>query len=293
MENRERVLSISLILHLVLSLLSGAVISVSEGLTDNGQAIKLLSLVLVIAGYAFPIFLYCKKTGFVPFVSPLNAPCMSQNGVSAKEKTFLFLFGISLTVAVLNVVGQLTDALFSVFGQTVANDTSVLQAGTLYSFIKTVCLAALVEEILFRGAILHAFSDRRNGTRIVISAAAFALMHGNIRQFFYAFAAGLIIATFTVMTGSLSFSVLLHFGSNLVTFIFSLLKERFDGKTYTWVSLITISVFVIVAALCAVWWFLKMREKGKAPVKTEEGRYPIALPIYLLAAAAISVIGSF
>ena len=291
MKNKERAISIVLILQLVLALLTGVLISAAEVLFKNDYLIKTLSVILLVLRYLIPIFLYCKLTEYTPFVSSLNSPHLRENSISVRKKGFLFIFGFALAVTVLNSVGMLTDILFSAFGQ--LSDEAVLQGDTVYRFIKTVCLAAIVEEILFRGAVLHAFSGRSNGTRVIISALTFALMHGNIRQFFYAFAVGLVIAFFTVLTNSLTLAVLIHFGANLITFVFSVLKQQLDAEVYTWVSLLVLSVFVLGAVLCAFLYFLKIREKEKSSVKTEEGRYPTELTVYLFMAAAVTVICSF
>ena len=207
MQNKEKAVSVSLILHLVMSLLFGVIGAAVQSLTESTAVIKSVTLILTVVRYAVPIFLYCKMASYTPFVSSLNEPRKPKNRDSIGNKVFLLVFGLALSVTVLNVIGLLTDAFLYAMGQ--VSEPIALQNGVVYSFIKTVCLAALVEEILFRGVVLHAFSDRSDNARIVISATTFALMHGNIRQFFYAFATGLVIATFAIITDSLFSAVFL------------------------------------------------------------------------------------
>ena len=286
MKNKERAASASLIIHLILTL--------AVGITEKhllGGSVKAVSLVFTVVRYLIPIFVYWKLTGFIPFVSPINLSSVEENGESVKITPFLFILALTLSVTALNSVGMLTDLIFSSPDR--AAGASVLQSGIAFSFIKTVCVAAITEELLFRGVILNAFSERSGGTRIIISALAFALMHGNIRQFFYAFAAGLVIAYFSVITGSLVFSVLLHFSANLVTFIFAVLKEFISVKIYTRVSLIAFLSFAVIGIICCVSFFIREKGKIKMSAFASEERYPTALAVYLLAAGAVCVISAF
>ena len=74
----------------------------------------------------------------------------------------------------------------------------------------TVVIAPLGEELLFRKLLID--RTRRYGDRvsILLSAVFFALFHGNLFQFFYAFALGLILGYLYTRTGKMRWNVGMH-----------------------------------------------------------------------------------
>jgi hypothetical protein len=74
-----------------------------------------------------------------------------------------------------------------------------------YAFIVfAIVLAPLVEELMFRGLILHGFLQRYSIKKaIIVSALFFALYHGNAFQFIPAFFAGVLFAWWFCKTRSL------------------------------------------------------------------------------------------
>lgn len=75
--------------------------------------------------------------------------------------------------------------------------------------------APIVEEFLFRGAILQSMNPCGKRFAIVFSSLLFGLFHGNIIQIPFAFLVGLILA-YVAMEYSIWWSILLHFINNCV-----------------------------------------------------------------------------
>src|SRR5262249_4792921 len=76
-------------------------------------------------------------------------------------------------------------------------------------------LAAMCEEIAFRGFILTGLRQRFNAwTAILISSLLFALYHMNVFQALPAFVLGVVLAILTVRSESVLPSMLLHFLNN-------------------------------------------------------------------------------
>ena len=71
-------------------------------------------------------------------------------------------------------------------------------------------LPAVLEELLFRGAILQAARPFGDGFAILLSALAFTLCHTTVPQLIPALLAGLMFGFFTVLSGSLWVTVLIH-----------------------------------------------------------------------------------
>ncbi len=95
------------------------------------------------------------------------------------------------------------------------------------NIVSTAVLPALAEEIVFRAYVQGAL--RRCGTTasVVLSAALFALFHGNILQVPFAFLMGLILGWLFARTGSILPSVLLHFGNNLMAVLVDYLSVKY------------------------------------------------------------------
>lgn len=90
-----------------------------------------------------------------------------------------------------------------------------------------VILAPLLEELLFRRAVIDRIRCYGEKTALLLSSLTFGLMHQNLFQFFYAFGVGMILGYLYLRTGRLRYSVILHaiinfMGSVLAPFILSL-----------------------------------------------------------------------
>lgn len=83
-------------------------------------------------------------------------------------------------------------------------------------------VAPVVEELLFRGAVLRSFQPFGKRFAIVISALLFGLFHGNLVQMPFAFLVGLVLG-YTAVEYSIVWSIFLHFINNG---IFSVLLAR-------------------------------------------------------------------
>ena len=117
-------------------------------------------------------------------------------------------------------------------------------------------------------------------------------MHCNAEQFFYAFTAGALIAFFTVTTGSLILSVAAHFGANLTSFVFSLLKSSLSASIYNTVATVTFVSLMLVSLFSGALYFLKHREKLKDSDVSRTESIPREIWIYLLVTAVFTAIGS-
>lgn len=82
--------------------------------------------------------------------------------------------------------------------------------------ISAAVLPAVLEELLFRGAILQAARPFGDGFAILVSALAFTLCHTTVPQLLPALLAGLLFGFFTVLSGSLWVTVAIHCFYNLL-----------------------------------------------------------------------------
>ena len=77
-------------------------------------------------------------------------------------------------------------------------------------------IAPLCEEYLFRGLLLNRLRPYGEGFAAGASALCFGLFHGNLSQFFYACAIGVVFAAVVLKTGRLWQAVLLHAMINFI-----------------------------------------------------------------------------
>ena len=92
----------------------------------------------------------------------------------------------------------------------------------------TVVAAPILEEILFRGIVCKKLLALGEGYAIIISAAFFAVFHGNFYQLFYAFTLGCFFAFIYIRTGKLRYTIIFHllvnfFGGAIPTIFFTAL----------------------------------------------------------------------
>lgn len=154
--------------------------------------------------------------------------------------------------------------------------TSSLYQYPVMSLLLIVLLAPLLEELLFRGVVLHGFlKNYKPGHAIVSSALVFAIIHGNLAQGLGAFFIGLVIGWIYWKTNSIIPGIIIHFVNN--TFAFSsifFVDEKDALKTMSayfvepWVYW-TIVAMGGVVTFVSVWALSKMFPKASEPLKMQ------------------------
>lgn len=106
----------------------------------------------------------------------------------------------------------LPDNLTYIYGQLMSKPEGYVAIGLL---------APVVEEIVFRGAILATLLGmmKNRWAAIALSAALFALVHMNLAQMPHAFLIGLIIGWMYSRTGSMVPGIVVHFVNNTVAYV--------------------------------------------------------------------------
>lgn len=83
-------------------------------------------------------------------------------------------------------------------------------AGSVLYFVNIAIIPPFVEEFAFRGVILSRLRKYGNGFAVFASSILFALFHGNLIQFVFAFICGMIFAYIVIKTGNIFLTILLH-----------------------------------------------------------------------------------
>ncbi len=129
------------------------------------------------------------------------------------------------------------------------------------TFISAVAVPAFLEEYLYRELFCRELTVHGNLFAIISSALLFGLMHFSYYSFPYAFICGLVIGFVYLKTGSVKYTVALHFAQNLFSYILSVIGSLVDGDIYFKILMGTV-VAVSAIALPTV-YFLIPNNYGK------------------------------
>lgn len=88
----------------------------------------------------------------------------------------------------------------------------------LYLFQAMFC-APIIEEYFFRKLLIDKIAPQGEALAILASGLLFGLMHGNLGQFFFAFALGCLFALVYIKTRNIKYTMLLHFIINTIASI--------------------------------------------------------------------------
>lgn len=112
-----------------------------------------------------------------------------------------------------NLVGNLVIQLFSDLTHETPTNPLIAYTENEYVLLRVlvmVILAPLLEEFIFRKTLIDRMNAYGGSVAVVTSALMFGLFHGNLSQFFYAFAIGLVLGYLYIRTGRLRYSAGLH-----------------------------------------------------------------------------------
>ena len=105
--------------------------------------------------------------------------------------------------------------------------------GSRWGYLVICIFAPLVEEVVFRGAILRVLLEgsSRHWVPIAISAVLFALVHANPAQMPHAFCIGLLLGWMYYRTGSIIPGIMLHWVNNTLSYVvYNVFPQYQDAK---------------------------------------------------------------
>lgn len=118
-------------------------------------------------------------------------------------------------------------------------------------------LPALLEEFAFRGVILGLLRTKlSDGTAIIISAALFGMIHGNLQQMPFAFIVGLVLGYSVVSNGSMLPAILIHAANNALTVVVqytTLGVSPLEGQLFSFL----IQIVMLLVGICGFIMLIK------------------------------------
>lgn len=193
----------------------------------------------------------------------------------ANQINFKLNIWIVLIVIAIGIVGlygfspyvEWLDNITSSFGyvSSVSNISINTFTQFLGSLLYLAILPAIVEELVFRGIVTNGLKKFGTTTAVILSAVFFALIHQNLQQFVYQFFLGLVLAYIALKTGSIIYTMILHFFNNFVVLLTSYIsKSSASAVDYSnlwnniWPTLVMlVAVGIIVGLIILLNYVLK------------------------------------
>ena len=168
------------------------------------------------------------------------------------------VFVIFFCVAVLYLVGALSDVYLSFLEESglvlyeYRQEIPTSPLRILLYFISSVILPAFVEEMVFRGYILHLLMPWGKTFAIVVSGILFGLMHLYLPQLLYASVAGVLIGYFVARSGSLWIGIFIHAMNNLFAFLMDMAYVMLSEPVYELFCIVLQSIILLCGVIGAI-----------------------------------------
>lgn len=210
---------------------------VVNNIANNGWSY----ILSVVVGLIF-IYIYRKNKLFTEDLTETNK--------KMDLKTFITMFVILMAPQFIAVILQvllesgLNSIGFSIMGQ-IEEATSGSQTFSMFLYVAFV--GPIIEEVVFRGAVLGSLKKYGKGFAIIISAVLFGIMHANLIQSIFAIIIGLVLG-YVRTEYSIKWAILLHIINNLISEVMSYMSYGGNDFLETLISG-GLSAFIFVLSL--------------------------------------------
>lgn len=225
-------------------------------------------------------------------VSPHNTDFTNYYRITAPKPKFTFghwmillIIGLGCMYAGSLVGNKIMEILSAFVGYDYANglNSMVNESPLWMTFLGACVCAPLGEELLFRKLLVDRTRGYGDLTAILLSGGLFALFHGNLFQFFYAFLLGMILAYIYTRTGNLWWCVAMHavvnfLGSILIPAIGSYIPEDAESAMSSLQVLATLflvvwqyGLIIVAIVLVCVLWNRRKLSVGSTPLPYRKG----------------------
>ena len=189
----------------------------------------IISIICYIAGIAVFAVLYRRdgnEASGLLFSEWFYIPAVCVFGALASH-------GLSILVSLVNIDG--------ILGSYAESSSSLFAYGAVFVIVRTVILAPLVEELVFRGLLFRRIEGFLGfWPAALLSAAAFGVYHLNLAQGIFAFLFGILFCLILRRFASLWACIFMHAAANLLSVIL-----EYSGADYG-----STGAYVIVMAAC-------------------------------------------
>jgi len=212
----------------------------------------------------------------------------------------IFVAAETVTTAASYLSQILEYLLRPIFGSNGLRDVfeDVMPAGTfqtLVMFFVVVITGPICEELIFRSILLKPLRRFGDMQAVVITAVLFGFFHGNLTQFLYASAAGVILGITAVRANSVAASICLHILLNGSSFLRSQLYGAAEAGlfpdgyvTLSYLGLLLIGVISLIILIKS--GRLKLENNNPHLTGAERARAVLQSPFILIMTIVLIVI---
>ena len=254
---------------------------VTDGLTDGSPLSLLMNGVLSALIFFLVSLVHCliKRKSF--------AALFPFEPIGAKMLAMLCVIGLAAAL-MSNYAADWTTGVFSLFGLSnnggspISDDS---RPSVLLYYLTVALLPALAEEFAFRGVIMGTLRPYSEPLALLVSSAAFALMHGNFVQIPFTFCCGLVFGFLVLRTNSLLPAIIVHFLNNGLSVTYDVLTS-YEIITPTVGMLFYGLIFFITGVLALIFLFkLIKKEPGFFRLRKAEEDLPFRVKMKAVAAS--------
>ena len=147
----------------------------------------------------------------------------------SEDKLRLAPYDYVFIVLALYAVATVVNLVIGSFTDLIDKYVDITSAGTFLDTVDSMPLPLLIiatsiigpvcEELIFRGLMLPRLCYLNERFGIIVSAAAFAIMHGELSQTAYAFITGIVLAVIVRRTGRLRDAIGIHIAFNAINMV--------------------------------------------------------------------------
>lgn len=225
--------------------------------------INIITVISSICNYIlpFPIFYWLMKR--------IDSEKLEKQSINIK--TFISYTAITITLMWIgNIAGLIiTNLLSGAIQSDIANPVQELINSTdlILNLIVISFIAPIFEEILFRKFLIDRTIKYGANVSIALSAILFALFHGNLNQFFYAFLMGGFFAYIYTKTGKITYTIILHIIVNFIGSVVSIFVAQAALNIQTAITpmdtaILLIYLFILFSAfIIGILGLIKFRPK--------------------------------
>ena len=161
-----------------------------------------------------------------------------------------------------NLANSIIMTFLSAFGITPSGGNIEMELSFGSFLLNILCVAvvpALFEEFAFRGVMMGILSKKFSvQTSIILSAAAFGLIHGNFVQIPFAFLMGLILGYSYAITKSLWVPMLIHFLNNAYSVV---MDHLISGMSATMGNIVFYASFIALLLIGLIGFAMAAKRK--------------------------------
>lgn len=250
---------------IVINIIIGSIIQmIDPSILANQTIVTFLSAIWTYF-LPLPIFIYLMKR--------IESKTLEKHKMS--NKTFIICITITMFLMWIgNIVGIIiTNGIGSFVQHEVTNpiDGVINNSGLIANIVVITLLAPIFEEFIFRKLLIDRTIKYGGTISVLLSALLFALFHGNLSQFFYAFLLGGFFATIYIKTGQIKYTIGLHMIINFIGSVVSLfvtqpLTQLASGATLPSTTIICVVLYIVISlglTIIGLIYSIKYFKKGK------------------------------